>query len=128
MLRSGYCVYVLIFLLLLCSSPLAAQQGSDYGVIDGKQNPPQVVSSTVNVAVADNGSGNYTLTFDQPVVFFLGTSMTEGPVFDVGPSFLSAVLDSSDRRKVKVNIRYVTLDHFSLDGVFSFEVRLATPP
>jgi hypothetical protein len=115
--------------ILIFQAPgLAAQVITGYAVIDGTQNPPQLVSATVNVVIADNGSGNYTLTFDQPVQYFLGTSLTQGPGFDAGPTFLTAVQDSLDRRKVNVNIRYGAMDHFLQDGKFSIEVRLVAPP
>jgi len=114
---------------LLFQTPfLLAQQAPGFVVINGAQNPPQVVAGNINVVIADNGIGNYTLTFDRAVEFLLGTSMTEGPGFDVADSFISTTLDSSDRRKVKVNIRYVTGIHSPLDGTFSLEVRLAPPP
>lgn len=119
---------VCVFAVLLFQVPQLAAQVSGYAVIDGTQNPPQVIDSTVNVAIADNGTGNYTLTFDLPVVFFLGTSLTEGPGFDVASSFLTSTQDSLDRRKVRVNVRYPTLDHFAVDAQFSIEVRLEAPP
>ena len=112
---------------LVFTSALFAQDVSLYAVVDGSQNPPQVVDSTVDFAITDNGTGNYTLTFEQPVEFFLGTSLTEGPGFDASATFLTAVLDSGDKRKVNVNINYVTSNHFAVDGQFSLEVRL-TPP
>ena len=127
---------MLRFVVVLCASILflfhsphvIAQQTPGFVVIDGKQNPPAIVTSTVNVQITDNGVGNYTLVFDQPVEFLLGTSMTEGPGFDVSDSFISTTLDSSDRRRVKVNTRYVTGTHFAVDATFSLEVRLAAPP
>jgi hypothetical protein len=117
-----------VFVASLVHVPDLAAQVSGYAVIDGTLNPPTVVTSTVNVAIADNGTGSYTLTFDQPVVFFLGTSMTEGGAFDVAPSFLTATQDALDNRKVLVNIRYPSLNHFPVDAQFSLEVRMAQPP
>jgi len=62
------------------------------------------------------------------VVFFLGTSITEGGAFDVSPSFLTATQNSSDRRQVLVNTRYPSYEHWLVDAKFSIEVRLAAPP
>lgn len=126
-LRRFRCVCV--FVVLLFQVPQLAAQVSGYAFIDGTQNPPQVIESTVNVAIVDSGTGSYTLTFDQPVVFFLGTSMPEGPGFDdTSPSFLTATQDSLDRRKVLVSTRYPSYEHFLVDSSFSIEVRLAAPP
>lgn len=125
-LRRVSCVCV--FVVLLFQAPSVAAQISGYAVIDGTQNPPQVIDSTVNVTIVDNGTGSYTLIFDLPVVYFLGTSLTEGPGFDVSASFLTATQNSLDRRMVKVNVRYPTSDHFAVDAQFSIEVRLEAPP
>jgi len=119
---------VCVFVVLLFQVPQLAAQVSGYAVIDGTQNPPLVIDSTVNVTIVDNGTGNYTLTFDLPVVYFLGTSLTEGPGFDVSASFLTATQNSLDRRKVLVTTLYPSYEHFPVDAQFSIEVRLVAPP
>lgn len=130
MFRRRYSLSALLF--LACFTPLlCAQEAPGYAVIDGTQNPPQIVYSTLNIAITDNGAGSYTLVFDNPVAFFLGTSMTEGPVFDAGPTLLSAIVDSSDRRRVNVKTFSVHVgfagSHSPNDALFSLEVGLAAP-
>ena len=115
------------FLLLLSFAPvLPAQMAPGYAVIDGTQNPPQIVFSNINIAITDNGTGNYVLDFDSPVVFFSGTSLSSGPAFDAGDTVLTAVVDSTDQSKVNVKTRFVgslaSSGHPLYDAQFSIEV------
>jgi len=113
--------------LLITSTPaLFAQTSPGFAVIDGTQNPPQIVSSNINIAITDNGTGRYLLIFDDPVVYFNGTALPAGPGFDVSPAMLTAVQDSSDPKKIVVNTRVVDSSaasgHGLTDGRFSIEV------
>jgi len=117
------------FILLLSFAPaLSAQVAPGYAVIDGTQNPPQIIFSNINVVVTRNGTGagNYVLDFDNPVVFFAGTSLTAGGGFDAGDTVLTAVVDLNDASKVNVKTRYVgssaTDGHSPYDARFSIEV------
>lgn len=115
------------FLLLLSFAPdLFAQVAPGYAVIDGTQNPPKIIFSNINIAITDNGTGNYVLDFDSPVVFFSGTSLSAGPAFDAGDTVLTAVVDSTDQSKVNVKTRFVgslaSSGHSLYDAQFSIEV------
>jgi len=115
------------FLLLISFAPaLFAQVEPGYAVIDGTQNPPKIIFSNINIVITDNGTGNYVLDFDSPVVFFSGTSLSSGPVFDAGDTVLTAVVDSSDESKVNVKTRFVgslaSSGHPLSDAQFSIEV------
>jgi hypothetical protein len=119
-------------LLLACMSVSAeAQEVSGRAVIDGTQNPPQVLYSDVEFAISDAGTGSYTLTFETPVLFLLGTSMTQGPAFDANPTHLRAIMDSTDRRLVQVQTREIHADvdgvHTAQDAQFSLKFILESP-
>lgn len=120
------CLLTSLILFIALVPDLLAQDTPAYAVIDGTQNPPQVVSGNLDVAIADNGAGNYTLTFDSPVLFFLGTSQSQGPVFDAAPTFLSAIRDSSNKHKVNVKTFGIHPDatggHVATDARFSIKV------
>lgn len=116
-----------VFLFLLSFAPvLPAQVVPGYAVIDGTQNPPKIIFSNINVVITDNGTGNYILDFDSPVVFFSGTSLTAGGGFDAGDTLLTAVVDSNDASKVNVKTRFVgslaASGHSPYDAQFSIEV------
>lgn len=116
---------ILSAVLALQIAPVAhAQLTPGYAMIDGTQNPPQVVSRGVNVQVTDNGPGNYTLVFEEPVVFFLASPLTSGPFFDAGSALVTAILDSSDPRRVDVRTHVLgsTEGHPFSDGQFSVKV------
>lgn len=119
--------FLSLILLLATSTPtLHAQVSPGYAVIDGTQNPPAVVFSNVNVQITDSGTGNYVLTFDDPVVYFSGTSISAGPSFDAGRTMLTAILDSSNPNRVNVSTRVVdtssSTGHAPTDARFSIEV------
>jgi len=114
-----------IFLSLSFAPGLSAQVTPGYAVIDGRQNPPQIVVADINIAITDNGVGRYTLTFDDPVVFFLAKSMSEGPGFDAGETILTAVQDSTNKQKVRVGTAAIVANsegHSSTDALFSVKV------
>jgi len=93
-------------------------------VIDGTQDPPQIVSSTIDIAITDNGTGNFVLQFEEPVVFFLATARSEGGGFDAGSAFLTAILDSANPYRVKVNTFTInpTEGHSLTNALFSVKV------
>jgi len=125
------CLLILLFFLTLAAPPVAAQDAFARAVIDGTQNPPQIVFSDANIQITDGGAGNYTLTFDTAVVYLVGTSMSRGPGFDVAPTFLSAVGNSSDRRQVNIGIYGIPFvdeaAHNRVDAVFSLKFITASP-
>jgi len=125
------CLLTVLFSVAFIALPLAAQDTFARAVIDGTQNPPQIVFSDTNIQITDNSAGNYTLTFDTAVLYLVGTSMTSGPGFDVGPTFLSAVGNSSDRRQVKINIYQIPAgneaQHERADALFSLKFITASP-
>ena len=122
---------LLITLLLLvgATAELHAQQSISYAVIDGTQDPPRILFSDADIQIADTGAGRYTLTFESPVVFLLGTSLSLGPGFDVARTFLSATRNSADRRQVKIGILQIPLadnaSHAQSDALFSLKFILA---
>lgn len=125
------CVLAVLFLALIAIPDLPAQEVIHRAVIDGTQNPPQVVFSDANIGITDSGAGRYVLTFDTPVIFLLGTSLSQGVGFDVGPTFFSATRDSADRRRVSVGMYQVpaviNASHTRADAVFSLKFILASP-
>ena len=123
--------FIIVVLLLVAMPDTQAQQLMSYAVIDGRLNPPQIVSSDANIQIADSGTGRYTLTFETPVVFLLGTSLSQGADFDVGTTFFSATRDSDDRRRVSIGIFQIPLvdnaAHAQSDAVFSLKFMLLSP-
>lgn len=127
-------IFWLIFAMLplaFAAPPLAAQDSFSYAVIDGTQTPPQILFSDANIQISDGGAGYYTLTFDTAVVFLVGTSMSRGPGFDVGPTFLGAVRNSSDRRQVNIGIYGIPVQedvvHGRTDALFSIKFITLSP-
>jgi len=117
---------VFTLLLLIAQAPsLHAQTIPEFHlVIDGTQNPPQVITGDIDVAITDNGTGNYTLVFDDPVDVFLGSSLTKGPGFDVGSSFLTAIQDSLNRNRLQIKTWSVNVaeGHSPMDALFSIKI------
>lgn len=75
---------IFIFIGLFFISQHAISQNPKGSVIlDGTQNPPEIVYADVSVAVSDNGTGNYVLTFEDPIAAVSGQSFSKGPLFDV---------------------------------------------
>jgi hypothetical protein len=123
------CLLAVLMPLAFAATDLAAQATPAYAVIDGTQNPPQILFSDVNIQISDGGAGDYTLTFETPVVFLLGTSRSRGLGFDAYPNFLSAVRNSADRRQVNISIYGIPFEdeaaHGRTDAVFSLKFMLA---
>ena len=117
-------LFFALFFLLSFAPGLCAQVTPGYAVIDGTKNPPEIVSANINLSIADSGVGNYVLTFDDPVVFFLANSMSKGPVFDAGDTLLTAVLDSSNKQKVNVHTVGISSSegHSRTDVLFSVKI------
>jgi len=114
-----------LFLLLSFAPSLYAQVTPGYAVIDGTQNPPKIVSANINVLITEgNGVGNYVLTFDDPVVFFLASSMSKGFAFDAGDTLLTAVQDSGNRQKINVHTSGISSSegHSRTDALFSVKI------
>ena len=118
-------------LMFLAAPKLFAQENIYRAVIDGTQNPPQIVFSDANIGISDSGTGRYVLTFDTPVIFLLGASLSQGGGFDVAPTFFSATRNSADRRQVSVGILQIPLvdnaAHGKSDAVFSLKFILESP-
>lgn len=126
------CWLISVLLPLVGAVPtLSAQETVAHAVIDGTQNPPQILFSDANFQISDISAGNYILTFETPLVFLLGSSMSRGPGFDVGPTFLSAVRNSADRRQVNIGIHVIPLEnnaaHAKVDALFSIKFITLSP-
>jgi len=130
-MRNFCCLSLACLSMLFAVTAVNAQEVPAYAVVDGTQTTPQIVFSDVAFAIADNGTGNYTRTFPTPPLFLLGTPLSQGPAFDVAPTFISAVRDSSDKRRVKVYIRGLHTDvdgvHVPQDATFSLKFILTSP-
>jgi len=104
---------------------LYAQVVPGYAVIDGTQSPPEIVFANINLVIAEgSGVGNYVLTFDDPVVFFLASSMSKGFGFDAGDTLLTAIQDSSNKKRVNVHTVGITSSegHSRTDALFSVKI------
>ena len=113
-----------LVLSIFISPAVGAQLATGYAVIDGTQDPPQVVSTNIDLSITDNGTGNFVLLFDEPVVFLLATARSEGGGFDAGSTFLTAIQDSANPYRVNVNTFTINpLEGHSLtNAIFSVKV------